>query len=152
MEPALVGKALLLFLLVAAVLTAADDLSYRLTQNAWQRTVDDILGGLFAGVIFYFYERRRAIRLRNQLQVIDLMNHHIRNALQPLLFVGYQERAAMKLIEKSVDHIDWALREVLTGNSQERFWSGIHSAHPGPVSFFHGWYEAWRKRKHAPVP
>jgi hypothetical protein len=146
-EPAVLGKAFLLFLLVAGMLTAADEASLHLTHHAWQRVVDDLLGGLIAGLIFYLYERRRLNRLRKQLQVINLMNHHIRNALQPILFVGYKERAQMKLIEESVDHIDWALREVLTGNSQETSWSGIKSK--GPVSFFHGWYDAWRKRNDA---
>ena len=148
-EPAVLGKAFLLFLLVTGMLTAADEASLHLTQHAWQRVVDDLLGGLIAGLIFYLYERRRLNRLRKQLQVIELMNHHIRNALQPILFMGYEERAQMKLIEKSVDHIDWALREVLTGNSQETVWSGIKSGHAGPVSFFHGWYDAWRKRNQA---
>jgi hypothetical protein len=152
-EPAALGKAVVLFLLVAVFLTVADEASLRLTQHAWQRVVDDLLGGLIAGLIFYVYERRRLNRLRKQLQVIDLMNHHIRNALQPILFVDYKDRAQMKLIEESVDHIDWALREVLTGNSQEAFWSSIKSGHTGPGSFFRGWYDAWRKRNnHAHVP
>jgi hypothetical protein len=152
-EPAALGKALVLFLLVSGILTAADEISLHLTLHGWQRLVDDLLGGLIAGLIFYLYEKRRLSRLRKQLQVIDLMNHHIRNALQPILLVGYKERAQMKLIEESVDHIDWALREVLTGNSQETFWDGMRTGHPGHRSFFHGWYDAWRKRNnHAHVP
>jgi hypothetical protein len=152
-EPAALAKAVLLFLMVAGMLTAADEISLHLTLHGWQRLVDDLMGGLIAGLIFYLYERRRLSRLRKQLQVIDLMNHHIRNALQPILFVEYKERAQMKLIEECVDHIDWALREVLTGNSQEAFWNGIRSSHTGHRNFFHGWYEAWKKRSnHAHVP
>ena len=152
-EPAALVKAVLLFLMVAGMLTAADEISLHLTLHGWQRLVDDLMGGLIAGLIFYLYERRRLSRLRKQLQVIDLMNHHIRNALQPILFVEYKERAQMKLIEECVDHIDWALREVLTGNSQEAFWNGIRSSHAGHRNFFHGWYEAWKKRSnHAHVP
>jgi hypothetical protein len=152
-EPATLGKAVVLFFLVAGLLTIADEASLRLTQHAWQRVVDDLLGGLIAGLIFYVYERRQLSRLRKQLQVIDLMNHHIRNALQPILLVEYKDRAQMRVIEESVDHIDWALRDVLTGNSQETFWSSIRSAHTGPGSFFWGWYDAWRKRNnHAAAP
>jgi precorrin-3B methylase len=145
-EPAALGKAAFLFLLVAGLLTAADEISLHLSLHGWERVMDDLLGGLIAGLIFYLYELRRVRRLKKQLQVIDLMNHHIRNALQPIMFVGYQERAKMQLIQESVDHIDWALREVLTGQSQETFWKGIKTGHRGHGNFFAGWFDAWKKR------
>lgn len=78
-------------------------------------------GGLIAGSIFYLYEHRRLRRLRERLHVIDLMNHHIRNALQPLMFMTYEHRAQMRTVEECVRRIDWALREVLPGKSEERF-------------------------------
>ena len=145
-SPSAFWRALLLFFLVAGFLTAADELSLHLRLDGWQRLVDDVLGGVIAGSIFYMHESRRLRRLRKQLQVIDLMNHHIRNALQPLLFVEYKERATMKLIEECADRIDWALREVLTGNSQERFASGSKPGKDPPRTFFYGWFDAWRKR------
>jgi hypothetical protein len=116
-------KATLLFILVAGLLIAVDQLSIRCGLEGSQRIVDDWLGALIAGSIFYLYERHRLRRLSKQLHVIDLMNHHIRNALQPLIFLTYKPegKAQVKLVEECVRHIDWALREVLPGQSEERF-------------------------------
>jgi hypothetical protein len=114
-------KARLLFILVAGLLIAADQLSIRYELEGWQRIVDDLMGGLIAGSIFYLFERHRLRRLRERLHVIDLMNHHIRNALQPLMFMTYEQRAQMRAVEGCVRRIDWALREVLPGKSEERF-------------------------------
>jgi hypothetical protein len=115
-------KATLLFILVAGLLITADQLSMRYGLNGSQRIVDDLLGGLIAGSIFFLYERHRLRRFSEQLHVIDLMNHHIRNALQPLMFLTFQPegRAQTKLVEECVRHIDWALREVLPGKSEEQ--------------------------------
>ena len=114
-------KASLLFMLVAGLLIATDQLSIRYGLEGWLRIVDDLLGGLIAGSIFYLYERHRLRRLRQRLHVIDLMNHHIRNALQPLMFMTYEHRTQMRTVEGCVRRIDWALREVLPGKSEERF-------------------------------
>lgn len=115
-------KATLLFILVAGLLIAADQVSIRYGLEGSQRIVDDLLGGLIAGSISYFYERHRLRRLSKNLHVIDLMNHHIRNALQPLMF-QYKPNgnAQTKLVEQCVHRIDWALREVLPGKSEDLF-------------------------------
>jgi hypothetical protein len=116
-------KACLLFALVSGLLIAADQLSMRYGLDGSQRIVDDILGGVIAGAIFHLYERRRLQRLRERLQVIDLMNHHIRNALQPLMLVTYKSEssAQIRIVEDCARRIDWTLREILPGNSTERF-------------------------------
>jgi len=116
-------KATLLFTLVSGFLIAADQLSIRCGIDGSQRIVDDLLGGLIAGAIFYLYERHRLRRLSEQILVIDLMNHHIRNALQPLMFVPDESggKAHVNLVEECVRHIDWALREVLPCKSEEQF-------------------------------
>src|ERR1700733_3146446 len=116
-------KAILLFKLVSGFLIVADQLSIRFGLDGSQRVVDDLRGGLIAGLIFYFYERHRLRRLRQQLHIIDLMNHHARNALQPLMFITHEpeSRVQMKLVEECVRRIDWALREVLPGMSEEGF-------------------------------
>jgi hypothetical protein len=114
-------KATFLFILVSGLLSAADRLSIHFGLDRSQQIVDDLLGGLIAGSIFYFYERHRLRRFSEQLQVIDLMNHHIRNALQPLMFVTDepQGKARMKVVEECIHRIDWALREVLPGKPEE---------------------------------
>jgi hypothetical protein len=113
-------KAILLFILVSGLLIAADQLSMRYGLEGSQRIVDDLLGGLIACSIFYLYERHRLRRLSDNLHVIDLMNHHIRNALQPLMFLTYEPegKTQRKLVEECVHSIDWALRDVLPGKSQ----------------------------------
>jgi hypothetical protein len=115
-------KAVLLFILVSGLLIGADQLSMRCGFEGSQRMVDDLLGGLIACSIFYLFERHRLRRLSDNLHVIDIMNHHIRNALQPLMFLTYvpEGRKRMKLVEECVRSIDWALRDVLPGKSDER--------------------------------
>jgi hypothetical protein len=122
-QPSALWKATLLFVLVAGILIAADQLSMRYGLNGSQRIVDDLLGGLIAGSTFYFYERHRLRRFSEQLRVIDLMNHHIRNALQPLMFVPDESewKTQEKLVAECVRRIDWALREVLPGKTGEQF-------------------------------
>lgn len=167
-------KAILIFKLVSVFLIVSDQLSLRLGLNESLRVVDDLLGGLIAGLIFYFYERHRLRRLRQQLRIIELMNHHARNALQPLMFITDEPeaRGQMKLVEDCVRRIDWALREVLPGVSEEQFLEqedrsvrktglGITShkpgsaktlkIEPGPTSrahqpLFSQWLGTWKNR------
>jgi hypothetical protein len=112
------------FALMFALLTVADHLSMRYGLHGSERIVDDLLGGVVAGVLVFLYERRRLRLLTERLQVIMLMNHHIRNALQPIVGVAYEsERVAhSKVIEECVGHIDWALREILPGKSEKPFY------------------------------
>jgi hypothetical protein len=124
-QRSLLWKASVLSTLISGLLIAADQISIRCGLDGSGRIADDLLGGLVAGSLFYLYERHRMRRLIERLRVIDLMNHHIRNALQPLMFVTSQsEGNAMQLVEECVQHIDWALREVLPGKSEEQF--GVH--------------------------
>ena len=167
-------KSTLLFTLVSGFLIAADQLSIRCGLDGSQRIADDLLGGLIAGAIFYLYERHRLRRLSEQLHVIDLMNHHIRNALQPLMFVPDESggKADVNLVEECVRHIDWALREVLPCKSGEQFvvhdggfvrktGPSITSRAPGssntkhsgpepitrwPKPLFGQWLDTWRSR------
>jgi hypothetical protein len=170
----LLWKASLLLTLVSGLLIAADQISIRCGLSGSQRIADDLLGGLIAGCLFYLYERHRMRRLIERLRVIELMNHHIRNALQPLMFVTSQsEGNATKLVEECVQHIDWALREVLPGRSEEQFRvnvtdfperSGLtitsrtqlppsdsansprRRIHGHPKPFFSHWLNTWRER------
>ena len=128
-------KAGLLFILVSGILIAADELSIHFGLGQWQRMVDDLLGGLIAASTFHVYERHRLRRYAERLRVIDLMNHHIRNALQPLMLVSSEPiaRTQMKLVDDCVRYIDWALREVLPGHSE-----GGLAVHDGGFSAQHG--------------
>ncbi len=57
--------------------------------------------------------RREAALLR--MQVISEMNHHIRNALTAIALTAEstENQQCIRVISDSVDHIEWALREIL---------------------------------------
>jgi len=79
------------------------------------------LTGIFAGGLFYELareERARGDLVRARMKTIAELNHHIRNALQVIRFLGGQRQQGLdamqlQLINDSVDRIEWALREVL---------------------------------------
>jgi hypothetical protein len=168
-------NAIILFILVSGLLIAVDQLSILCGLQGSLRIADDLLGGLVAGSIFHSYERHRLRRFSEHLHLIDLTNHHIRNALQPLMFVSYgsEGNAQMKVIEDCVHRIDWVLREVLPGESEES--SVVHTcasarrigltagsreasslsehnqsrqepANQCSKPFFSQWLDAWRSR------
>ena len=85
--------------------------------------LDDLLGGLLATLFVYVYERNRLHSLQQKLRTIDLMNHHIRNALQPLMFLEFESNKEehVRTIDDCVTRIEFALREVLPGHSNEAF-------------------------------
>jgi hypothetical protein len=172
-ERSLLRAAVLLVLLVCGFLVLVDQLSIYWGLGIWQRVADDFTGGIIAASIFYLYERRARRQFHEQLHLVDLMNHHIRNALQPLMFVPFQPEAAVQkqLVEECVDHIDWALREILPGKSHERFVAqaadftgglpkiesnprgSTNSKHSrrepencNPQTFFVQWFETWKNR------
>ena len=78
------------------------------------------LTGLFAGGLFYQMAREakasRAL-VEERMKTIAELNHHIRNALQVIKFLGGQrsglDAVQLQLINDSADRIEWALREVL---------------------------------------
>jgi hypothetical protein len=79
------------------------------------------LTGLFAGGLFWQMAREaKASRdlVAERMKTIAELNHHIRNALQVMKFLGVQkptglDAVQLQLINDSVDRIEWALREVL---------------------------------------
>lgn len=85
------------------------------------------LTGMFAGGLFYQLAREEKARselVRARMKTIAELNHHIRNALQVIRFLGGQQRHGLdamqlQLINDSVDRIEWALREVLPKYERE---------------------------------
>jgi len=79
------------------------------------------LTGLFAGGLFWQMSREaKAHRdlVAERMKTIAELNHHIRNALQVIKFLGGKSRTGLddvqlQLINDSVDRIEWALRELL---------------------------------------
>ena len=116
----------LLSLLVAVVVSLIGVVLDRLLLKEGLPRLDMIifsngLTGLFAGGLFWQMAREaKAHRdlVAERMKTIAELNHHIRNSLQVIKFLGGQQRAGLdgmqlQLINESVDRIEWALREVL---------------------------------------
>ena len=77
----------------------------------------DALIGSCAGILVLLYERQQRQGIIRKLEVIRLMNHHVRNSLQVISFAASdpeREELATEL-GNAVERIEWALREVLPG-------------------------------------
>jgi hypothetical protein len=109
--------------LVFALLLIADEISVHYGLRESQRIIDDLIGAAIAGLLIYRHERNRSRLLREKLQTIELMNHHVRNALQPIMDSAYLHGHAqhLEVIRQSVRRIDWALREILPGHVVDEY-------------------------------
>src|SRR5215469_11219385 len=109
--------AVTLALVVAAFLFLADQLSAHYGFKLWEQALDIVCASTIVGLLIYRYERNRSRYLNEKLKMIELMNHHVRNALNIIVtsvYVhGYEKH--LNEIQVSVDRIDWALREILPG-------------------------------------
>ncbi len=97
----------------------SDRLFRSLSSNPVLLVIDDVMAGLAVGLLVFLYERRTRLDSDRKLRVIRDMNHHVRNALQVLSYSTWrQEDEKLRgMMQDSVMHIDWALREVLPGES-----------------------------------
>ena len=90
---------------------------------------DDVLLGIAVALLMLFLEIQHARELRDhteKLAVMMQMNHHIRNALQTIVYANSHNTNPDSAgeITEAVTRIEWALREVLqfksTAGDQER--------------------------------
>ncbi|SRR5436190_23363767 len=83
--------------------------------NSKTVTIDDLLIAVLVGLVVLFYEERRRRTLIEKLQTIELMNHHVRNALQAIACAQYtpDQHRQVDIVGQSVQRIEWALKEVL---------------------------------------
>ena len=82
--------------------------------------LDDLVLGVLAGLLVFAYEHRRSREMRKKLAVIAAMNHHVRNALQTISYLPYTDQAKqVQLIQQSVNRIQWALQEILPGETEQ---------------------------------
>jgi hypothetical protein len=77
--------------------------------------IDDLLIAVLVGLLVFFYEERRRRTLIQKLQTIELMNHHVRNALQVIACAQHtpDQQRQVEIVGESVQRIEWALKEVL---------------------------------------
>ncbi len=95
-----------------------------LQRHAHTRTtaiISDALLGIAVGLVVLVYERRQERNLIRKLEVIRLMNHHVRNSLQVISFAASapEQESLEAEIRNAVERIEWALREVLPGQRQD---------------------------------
>jgi hypothetical protein len=90
--------------------------------------IDDLLIGILAGAMVFAYERHQHKLVLARIRMIAEMNHHIRNALQSILYSPFlkEEAEQIRLIQEGTRRIEWALREVLPGQ--------VEAAPPAPKS------------------
>jgi hypothetical protein len=79
------------------------------------------LTGIAAGLLYFQIariERERRAATQERLRTIAEMNHHIRNALQVISYASAatDSEESVELIRRSVERIEWTLREVLPGH------------------------------------
>jgi len=117
MSAGIVGSVVVIFLFLTDQLSS----HYGLTEP--QRILDDFCGGIVAGLLVYRYERGRSKYLNERLKTIELMNHHVRNALQTIVSSAYAHGHDQQLdeIRTSVKRIEWALREILPGRVLDNY-------------------------------
>jgi hypothetical protein len=78
------------------------------------QAVDDFVVGVMVALLVFAYEQGRYRTIVNKIRVITAMNHHVRNALQTIAYAPYTEQEKqIRLIQDSVNRIQWALREIL---------------------------------------
>ena len=83
-------------------------------------SADDVVVGVLAGLVVFAYEQRQQRAVLKKVSIIAAMNHHVRNALQAISYAPYAEQTKqIKLIEESVQRIQWALKEVLPGDVED---------------------------------
>lgn len=82
--------------------------------------LDEWLLAVFTGALVLVIElshKRDQKRMNEKLRTIELMNHHVRNALNVIVASAYAHGHDKQLneIRISVNRIEWALREILPG-------------------------------------
>jgi hypothetical protein len=82
--------------------------------------IDDLLVGIVAGAMVFAYEWHQHKLVLARMRVIAEMNHHVRNALQPIIYSPFLKEQAeqIRIIQEGTRRIEWALREVLPGEAE----------------------------------
>lgn len=107
------------FALVTAVGFALDRLLLDTGLSRWHTILfSDAITGTVAALFLAYRQQqhRREMELMEQrMQIVADMNHHIRNALQVIVYFAQnaQDRESADRLRDSIDRIQWALREVL---------------------------------------
>jgi hypothetical protein len=115
------GVSFLLGLTVFLLGVLLEDTLDRLGISGVNAVIDDLVIGILAGFLVFAYEMHRHKAMMRQMRVIAEMNHHVRNALQPIMYSPYVKEQAeqIRVIQEGTDRIQWALQEILPGEAEE---------------------------------
>jgi hypothetical protein len=121
-----------IFLLGVALRTLLDELGV----SGLPAVVDDLLIGVLAGALVFAYERNQHKLILEKMHVISEMNHHVRNALQPIMYSPYLKEQAeqVRIIQEGTRRIEWALREVLPGDDSAAAGAKSSASQPRPAA------------------
>jgi hypothetical protein len=77
--------------------------------------------GVGVGLLVFLYERRQRRNIIRKLEVIRIMNHHVRNSLQVISFAASNPHweELTKEVQGAMQRIEWALGEVLPGQRED---------------------------------
>lgn len=77
---------------------------------------DDLILGSAAAIVVFHYEKQRFRFIAEKLSIVREISAFIRNELQ-ILYASLEqtEKVRVQTIERAVQKIDWALRELLPG-------------------------------------
>jgi divalent metal cation (Fe/Co/Zn/Cd) transporter len=101
------------------VVSLVDRMLAEVGRHAEATYIDDFLLAAVTGalvLVLQLHHERELARQRQSAIIIEQMNHHIRNALQVIVYrMDPKARNSQELreIRDSIDRIDWALREIL---------------------------------------
>ena len=114
--PSLRNRIFLAVLSFSLVLIVGYGADLVLVQHPTWMVADDLIIALGAAAVVFYYERERSRILAERLRVIRDMNSFVRNELQ-ILYACLEnpEKTRVSTMERSVERIDWALRELLPG-------------------------------------
>jgi hypothetical protein len=81
----------------------------------------DALIGVRVGLLVFLYQRQQEQNIIRKLEVIRMMNHHVRNSLQVISFAASspQREELANEVQGAMERIEWALREVLPGQRED---------------------------------
>src|SRR5262245_49702569 len=111
------GLAIAVVVLVSVVGYLLDRLLVlEVVPRGYMLIATNTITGIVAGGLFFQaarYERAQRAIMRERMQTIAELNHHIRNALQIIKLCGAQSEATvdpkpLQLIKESADRIEWA--------------------------------------------
>ena len=133
-----------LALLIAALFAGFEQVAdVHLARHGLSRAdvlIDDVLGAVLLGTIFFLWvtvvdEHHRRVRAEERRELTADMNHHIRNALTVIKYSAHSDNQAerVRMTDEAVERIENTLRELLPSypdesSSREQFNSRTRSA------------------------